>query len=408
MLAWRDTLSETAAALKAYRLRALLASLGITLGVATVITVMTLIQGANLYVETKIANLGTNVFQISRLPFNVADYDLLIKALRFKRLTLEDMQAVAARCRHCLRVGAEVRASVRSRYRDRELTDTALIGHTANMADIDTRTVALGRYFTEAEERRSAQVCLIGSRLVEEFFAGTDPVGHMVRLGEQEFLVIGTYEKIGSVLGQDQDNFAVIPMHTFLKLRGSRSSVTLSVQAAGAGPEFEQAQDEARLALRAARRVPPDREDDFFIGTKESYLALWRRISAAFFAVYVMVSSIAALVGGIVVMNVMLVSVAERTKEIGVRRASGATQGDIVRQFLAESLAQCLLGGMAGVAAGFAVALLLDNYTPFPAAVRGWVVVFGLGFSCLIGLFFGIYPATRAARLDPVAALRAE
>jgi putative ABC transport system permease protein len=251
-------------------------------------------------------------------------------------------------------------------------------------------------------------VCLIGSRLREEFFAGADPVGRSVRLGEQEFLVIGAYEKIGSVLGQDQDNFAVVPMQTFLKLRGSRSSVTISVQAAGSGPAFEQAQDEARLALRAARRVLPDREDDFFIGTKESYLALWRRISAAFFAVYVMVSSIAALVGGIVIMNVMLVSVTERTKEIGIRRAAGATQRDIVRQFLAESLAQCLLGGLFGVAGGLAVALLLDNYTPFPAAVRVWVVLFGLGFSFLIGLFFGIYPARRAAQLDPVAALRAE
>jgi putative ABC transport system permease protein len=404
----RDTLAETAAALAAYRLRAALASLGITLGVATIITVMTLIQGANVYVETKIANLGTNVFQISRLPFNVADYDLIIKALRFKRLTLEDMRAVAARCRHCLRVGAEVRATVRSRYRERELADTAMIGQTPSMAEIDTRTVELGRYFTEGEDRRGAQVCLIGSRLREEFFAGADPVGRSVRLGEQEFLVIGAYEKIGSVLGQDQDNFAVVPMQTFLKLRGSRSSVTISVQAAGSGPAFEQAQDEARLALRAARRVLPDREDDFFIGTKESYLALWRRISAAFFAVYVMVSSIAALVGGIVIMNVMLVSVTERTKEIGIRRAAGATQRDIVRQFLAESLAQCLLGGLFGVAGGLAVALLLDNYTPFPAAVRVWVVLFGLGFSFLIGLFFGIYPARRAAQLDPVAALRAE
>ncbi len=408
MPALRDTLTETAAALAAYRLRAALASLGITLGVATIITVMTLIQGANVYVENKIANLGTNVFQISRLPFNVADYDLIVKALRFKRLTLEDMRAVAASCRHCLRVGAEVRATVRSRYRDRELADTAMIGQTPSMAEIDTRTVELGRYFTEGEDRRGAQVCLIGARLREEFFAGTDPIGRSVRLGEQEFVVIGAYEKIGSVLGQDQDNFAVVPMETFLKLRGSRTSVTISAQAAGSGPAFEQAQDEARLALRAARRVPPDREDDFFIGTKESYLALWRRISAAFFAVYVMVSSIAALVGGIVIMNVMLVSVTERTKEIGIRRAAGATQGDIVRQFLAESLAQCLLGGLAGVAAGLAVALLLDNYTPFPAAVRAWVVLFGVGFSFLIGLFFGIYPARRAARLDPVAALRTE
>lgn len=408
MLALGDNLALTFDSLRAHRLRTSLTILGLTMGVATLITVMTLVQGANRYVELKIANLGTNVFQISRLPLATTDWNLVIKALRFKRITLEDMAAVAAACPHCRRVGAEISTTVRSRYGEKELTDTNLIGQTASMADIDTRSITQGRYFTESEDRRSSHVCLIGNRLIEEFFPVVDPIGRTIRVAEQEFTVIGTYEKIGSVLGQEQDNFVVIPMNTYHKIRGSRASVILNIQAAGDKQLFQLAQDEARLALRARRQVTGNREDSFFISTKESYMALWQSISSAFFTVFVMVSSIAALVGGIVIMNVMLVSVTERTKEIGVRRAVGATQRDVMRQFLTESVAQCLVGGAVGIAAGFAVALLLRSYTPFPAAVETWVVVMGLAFSSLIGLFFGIYPATRAAQLDPVAALRAE
>ena len=407
MLALGDNLALTFDSLRAHKLRASLTILGLTMGVATLITVMTLVQGANTYVETKIANLGTNVFQVSRVPLATTDFNLVIKALRYKHLELEDMQAVAALCRRCGRVGAEVTGTIRLRFEDKDLADTSLIGQTAGMVDIDTRAIAQGRYFTESEDRRSARVCLIGGRVVEEFFPISDPIGATIRVAEQEFTVIGVYEKIGSVLGQEQDNFVVIPMNTYRKMRGNRSSVVLNIKAAGE-QAFEQAQGEVRQILRARRQVAPDREDDFFISTKESYMELWQSISQAFFVVFILVSSISALVGGIVIMNVMLVSVTERTKEIGVRRAVGATQYDVMRQFLSESVIQCLLGGAAGIAAGFAVALILENYTPFPAAVKTWVVVMGLAFSSLIGLFFGIYPAMRAARLDPVTALRAE
>jgi putative ABC transport system permease protein len=408
MLAHSDNLSLTLASLRAHKLRASLTMLGLTMGVATLITVMTLVQGANRYVELKIANLGTNVFQLSRMPFAVTDYNQILKALRNKHIELEDMRALAEVCRHCRRVGGEVNATVRTRYGDRELTDTGLIGQTATMADIDTRTITQGRFFTEAEDRNSAQVCLIGHRLQEEFFPGLDPIGRTLRVADQEFVVIGTYDKIGSVLGQEQDNFVVVPMNTFRKMRGSRTSITISVEAVADGLAFERAQDEARLALRARRQLSGNEEDDFFIGTKESFMDLWKRISSAFFAVFIMVSSISALIGGIVIMNVMLVSVTERTKEIGVRRAVGATERDILRQFLTESVVQCLIGGAIGIALGFAVAALLRTYTSFPTSVETWVVIAGLGFSSLIGLFFGIYPATRAAHLDPVAALRSE
>jgi putative ABC transport system permease protein len=270
-----------------------------------------------------------------------------------------------------------------------------------------TRTIELGHYFSESEDQQVSNVCIIGQTLVNEFFFGTNPLGQILRVGNEEFRVIGTMERIGSVLGQEQDNFMIVPLRSYLHQMGTRSSLTINVKTAG-GPAFDQAMDEARLAVRARRHLQPGQDEDFFIGTKESYISLWRSISGAFFTVFLIVSSISAVVGGIVIMNVMLVSVTERTKEIGVRRAIGATQRDIHRQFLLESVLQCIIGGAAGILGGFLCAVALRYFTSFPASVRTWVAVLGLLLSSVIGLFFGIYPAARAARLDPVVALRAE
>jgi len=407
MLLFADNLTQSLDSLRQHKLRAVLTMIGLTMGVATLITVMTLVQGANVYVEQKIARLGTNVFQIAKLPFLVTDFNMVIKALKYKNLYMDDERAIAANCSDCELVGASVNSTARSQYRDKELTDISLVGHTPTMADIDSRTILDGRYFTESEDQRSAYVCLIGDDLVEHLFGGANPLGEIVRLDNQEFTVVGTFERIGSVLGQDQDNYAVIPMNTFLRMRGSRTSITIQVKT-GSGKAFENAQDQARLTLRARRHVAPDTEEDFFIGTKDSYISLWQSISSAFFAVFIMVSSISAIVGGIVIMNVMLVSVTERTKEIGIRRAMGATQQDIMQQFLSESVIQCIVGGAIGIFIGFLCALGLRTFTSFPASVQTWVAILGLVLSSIIGLFFGIYPATRAAKLDPVVALRSE
>jgi len=402
-----DLLRQSVEALRAHKLRAILTIVGLMMGVATLITVMTIVQGANAYVETKIANLGTDVFQIAKTPFVVTDWDQVIKALRLKRIEWDDVRAVSERCNSCQMVGASATTTIHVRYRDKELQDINLLGHTANMVDIDTRTLALGRYFSESEDQQMSNVCIIGQTLVDEFFPGMDPLGQIVRAGNEEFRVIGSMERIGSVLGQEQDNFMIVPLRTYLRQMGTRSSLTINAKTAG-GRAMEQAMDEARLVMRARRHLQPGQEDDFFIGTKDSYISLWRSISGAFFSVFVMVSSISAVVGGIVIMNVMLVSVTERTKEIGVRRALGATQRDIRRQFLLESVLQCLLGGAAGIVGGFVCALALRYFTSFPVSVRTWVAIMGLILSSAIGLFFGIYPAMRAARLDPVVALRAE
>ncbi len=408
MLRIGDNVALALDSIRAHKLRASLTVLGLTMGVATLITVMTLVQGANLYVEQKIANLGTNVFRIGRIPFAVTDFVALTKAQRNRFFYPDDVQALADGCVSCQWVGATLNSATSLRYRDLALEDATIYGHTPSMATIDTRTVELGRYFTEVEDRHASDVCLIGDRVVQEFFPGTQPLGKAIRAEGTEFTVVGTFEKIGSVLGQDQDNFIVIPLRTYLKLRGQRNSLLVHVKAEGSEKMFELAQDDARRILRARRHVGAGREDDFFIGTADSYISLWKSISAAFFTVFVMISSISAVVGGIVIMNVMLVSVTERTKEIGVRRAVGATQADVLRQFLTESVIQCIIGGGIGVSIGFGCALALREFTSFPAAVQGWVAGLGVVLSSIIGLFFGIYPAVKASKLDPVVALRTE
>jgi len=276
------------------------------------------------------------------------------------------------------------------------------------MSVIDTRNIESGRYFTDLEDRHVSDVCLVGARIVDEFFPGVSPLGKQIRAEGTEFTIVGTFERLGSVLGQDQDNFIVVPLRTYLKLRGQRNSLTIHVKAEGPASVFQAAQDDSRRILRARRHVQPGKEDDFFIGTADSYISLWQSISAAFFTVFVMISSISAVVGGIVIMNVMLVSVTERTKEIGVRRAVGATQSDVLRQFLTESVIQCLIGGGIGVTIGFGCALGLREFTSFPASVQVWVASLGVVLSSIIGLFFGIYPAVKASKLDPVVALRTE
>ena len=407
MLAIRDNLEQCVSALYAHKMRASLTMLGLTMGVATLITVMTIVQGANLYVENKIANLGTNVFQIARTPFAVTDFNIIIKALKYKKIEIDDVRAIQEGCPACDEVGATASASVKARYEDKESTDVNFLGQTANMTSIDTREVQYGRYFTSWEADHRASVCLVGDTIVQRLFLGVDPIGKAIRIGNDEFTVIGIMEKVGSVLGQDQDNFVIVPLPLFLEIQGLHTT-SLTINAKTNAGNFEPAQDQAQLILRARRHLGPRMENDFFIGTKDSYMALWKSISSAFFGVFILVSAISVLIGGIVIMNVMLVSVTLRKREIGVRRALGATQGDILKQFITESFMQCIAGGVIGIALGFLVALVLRTYTPFPASVRTSVAAMGVMMSSAVGLFFGIYPALRAARLDPVVALRAD
>lgn len=395
------------ASLAAHKLRSVLTLLGLIIAVSSLILVMTLVQGANGYVEHKLANLGTNVFEVTKTPRVITNIDELARALKHKDITREDWQAVATRCRLCRMVGASTQTVGRVRSGNRNLTDIQIIGESSNMATITTLDLAAGRYFTDVEERQAAAVVILGHNVAKQFFPVSDPLDRSLRLAGEEFRVIGVAEEIGSFLGLEQDNFVIVPLTTFEKLYGSRHSLTLKVQA------FSQADipvtlQEVHTILRGQRRLGYGDKDDFYLATAQTYLDLWEDISSVFFLVFVLISSIASLVGGIVITNIMLVTVTERTKEIGIRRSVGATQKDILRHFLLEALAQCLSGGLVGVALGFLLALLLRQLTPFPAVVKLWVAVLGLLLSSVIALIFGLYPAVKAARLDPAAALRSE
>jgi len=400
-----DTVRLALRALTAHKLRTVLTLLGLIIGVMSLILVVTLIQGANRYVEQKIANLGTDIFQVAKMPLVPRDFEELARAYRHRDIEMDDLLAVAARCARCEAVGAEVSTLSRVWTETDSLPDIDTRGQTANMSTISTLDIASGRFFSEGEERAASNVVILGDNVRDRLFKNRDPLGKTVRIAGELFLVIGTAERIGEVLGQPQDDFVIIPLESFQKLFGLRHSLVLQVQAT---PPIQQTQDEVRLILRGRRHVAPGAKDDFYFATADTYMELYRDISSVFFVVFVLISSVASIVGGIVIMNITLVSVYERTKEIGLRRSVGATQRDIARQFLIEVLAQCLVGGATGVALGFLIALLLRQFTPFPADVEPRVAALGLLLSSLIALVFGVYPATKAAKLDPVVALRTE
>jgi len=402
---FRDTLRLALQALSAHKLRTALTLLGLVVGVTSLILVMTLIQGANGYVKTKIANLGVDIFQVSKMPLATSNFNEVLKAKKFRELTLDDSRSIVERCAACLAVGVQARTTGEIRGPQRSLVDVTLRGETANMGWISTLNIPSGRFFTESEQAAAAPVTVIGAEVADKIFPQGNPLGKTMRIAGEEFTVIGVAERIGAVLGQDQDTFVIFPFSVYEKLFGARSGLIFQIKAA---PPLETAEGQVRLVLRARRHLAPAAADDFYFTTADTYLELWRDISSVFFLVFLLISSVSSIVGGIVIMNITLVSVTERTREIGLRRSVGATQRDIARQFLVEVLAQCLAGGLIGVALGFSLALLLRQLTPFPAVVRGWVALLGLGLASLIALIFGVYPAVKAARLDPVVALRTE
>ena len=407
MLSTRDTLWHSLSCLNRYRLRAALCILGLASGVAALIATMTLVEGAAQYATQRLAALGPNVFRVGRLPFATTDLNVAIRAMRYRPIVLEDVQAIAERCRNCSRVGASVSMEGNARFEGQEVRGIDIIGHTQSMDGIDSRIVEDGRYFTSAEESRRASVCLLGAEVRDRLFPGAQALGRTIWLDDREFLVAGVMGKLGGAFGESQDNFVIIPLTVYQKWKSKRSSLTVQVRTASA-PAFAAAQDEVRSMLRSRRHLQFNDDDDFFVGTNESSIRLFDSISAAFFLSFVVLSLIASVVGGIVIMNVMLVSVTERTREIGVRRAVGATRKDVLRQFLAESVLQCSAGGVGGVCLGFAASALLGELTGLPSRVDVRVAILGIALSTAIGLFFGISPAIRASRLDPVAALRAE
>jgi putative ABC transport system permease protein len=402
-----EAISISLSSIRANKLRSFLTLLGLIIGVMTLILVMTIVQGANLYVEEKVVNLGTNVFQVSKTPLVLTDFEEYIRAQRNKDILFEDMEAVRSLCAECAAVGTQITASSTVKYENESVTDVSIRGVTANMAEIGTITIEYGRYLSTFEETSARNVCVLGRDVVDQLFGQVNTLDKIVRINTEEYRVVGIADRIGNVLGQSQDNFVLIPLSAFLKQFGSRRSLTLQVKAYDS-TRIDAAVAQVRTILRGRRHVAYKSPDSFYIATADTFLSLWSSFSSAFFLIFIMISSVASVVGGIVIMNIMLVTVTERTKEIGIRRAVGATRRDILFQFLLEALVQCVVGGVIGILLGFVLALAVRQFTPFPARVQLWVAVLGFVLSTLIGIFFGLYPARKAAALDPIEALRRE
>jgi putative ABC transport system permease protein len=402
-----ETIQLSLAALWSHKLRSLLTLLGVIIGVTAVIAVVSFVDGLNAYVAERIFNLGADVFLVGKTPGVITDMDTWLEANKRRDLTIDDYRAVAEACQDCRWVGTTLGRNGEVFYGNNSIRDTGIRGWSHLMPYIYDMNIEFGRHFSSVEEERSAPVVVIGRDIYDTLLSGLDPLGRQLRIDGAGFEVIGVAKKRGSALGQSRDNFVLMPVTTYMKRYGSRQSVRIWGKARGED-RLAAAMDQARLVLRARRHLRYDQKDDFALENNQSFLALWQGISSAFFVTIILIASISLVVGGIVIMNMMLVSVTERTHEIGIRKALGARRRDILLQFLLEASTIAGVGGAVGILLGLGIAQGVSALTSLPAAVELWSVLMGLAVATSVGLFFGVYPANRAARLDPVVALRAE
>ncbi len=406
-MAFGELLREVLRTVRANKLRSFLTLLGVIIGVATLVAVVAVISGLNVFVRDKVFALAPDVFIVSKLGI-VKSHQDFIDAMKRRDITLADYRQIAPLLGRARRVGAEEGGSMPVVFRDHRLADVAVHGTTANYADLMRLDLATGRFFLDSEEAAGLPVAVIGWDVKDELFPQLDPLGRTVLVGGIPFRVIGLVAKQGRVLGQSRDNQVFLPLTAFRHNFGSRTSLSLFVQARGGVAGVEAAADEARGVLRALRHTSFRDPDPFGVVTAESLQTLWTQISAAAFVLSLLIASVSLGVGGVVIMNIMLVAVAERTQEIGVRRALGARQRDIGRQFLLEAAVLSLGGGLAGALLGSAVALAINGLLHFPARPSPSLVALGLGLSAAVGLAAGYLPARSAARLPVVDALRSE
>ncbi len=399
--------------LRANKLRSFLTVLGIVIGVSAVIAVVAITGGLDRYIAERVLNLGGKSFSVRRIGFTTSRDSFLEMAKR-KELTLRHLEAVRAGCAACADVGGSTDVLRDVRYGNVHQDNVGIVGITENIPRIGSpRDVDIGRALTADDVERARPVAVIGADLLDAFFARLDPLGKEIRIGPYGVRVVGVAERKGKVFGDSQDNFVWIPITYFGKLYGLRRSVDIQVEARSA-ELMEAAQEQARLILRNRRRLGFRKPDDFSIETGEGVMDFYKTATRGVYFMTLVVTGMSLLVGGIVVMNIMLVSVTERIQEIGVRKALGARRRDVLRQFLVEAVVLAVAGGLLGVVGAAAFAFVLSKVlgglmsTSFAAPVRLWAVVLALGVSGAVGLVAGIYPAYRAARLDPVTALRNE
>ncbi len=389
------------------KLRSFLTVLGNIVAVTSIIAVVSLIQGLNEYVSHAIVSeAGADSFIVERLGVVTSDEEFE-KVRGNPDVTLEDAEAIRKFSPAITAVMAQGETRGEVAYQDQTLESVDIRGVSPEYVNFSTFTAGRGRLISPIEISRSRPVALLGWGTADRLFGQSDPLDKVVRIEGVHFRVVGVSDKKGSILGQTQDEFAVIPLGSFQRLFGSRQSLQLMVRPRDTS-EINQAMEDAIVALRIERRLKPRQDNNFGMFTSDTLLDLYHTATNGIFAVLVGVVTLSLVVGGIVIMNIMLMVVTERTREIGLRKALGARRRDIIWQILIESITLSTMGGLIGTAFGAAAAWILASTTPVPAAVKPWSVILGVVITSLVGLFFGLYPAVRAARLDPIEALRRE
>src|SRR5438046_601306 len=363
-------------------------------------------SGVNRYIADRVANMGSNVFLLTRFPI-ITDVDEYVKAnRRNKKVTWDDFEALRDNMKLPLRVGVELRIDGKVRAGSHSLNDTNIRGVTANMADIDPVVPRDGRYLTEGDDQSRAQVTMLGNDLATQLFPGVDPIGHELMIEGRPFLVVGIAKTVGTAFGQSQDNFAYIPIQTYFKMYGTNDTIWINIQARGA-EWMERTQEEARVMMRARRHLAPNEKDNFGILDRATLMELWKNLTGAIATAMVGVVSVFLVIGGVVIMNVMLATVTERTREIGIRKALGARHNDILLQLLLEGRVMAAVGGAIRVVVAYGIAALATAMS-IPMNVSLSAVLLAEVISAAVGVFFGVYPARRAASLQPIEALRQE
>jgi len=396
-------------ALWANKLRTILTLLGNIVGVMSVIAVVSIVDGANSYIENEVAGEGSGVFsvqQVNGLDI-LSDYDKFLKSLHNPKITLSDLAFLREHVLLAEVMDANQNASTEIRNRALNIKSVSVLGRSENYPVMGRWDLKDGRHFSSQEVQHSMDVAVIGFDVADRLYSGVDPIGKEIRIAAMPFRIIGVLAVKPAGLGGNPNLVVVIPITSLQKIFGTRRSLAISIKPARLD-QVSACVDQTRLAMRSLRRLGPKREDNFAIITADNLLKLWSSISSRLFAVLIGIVSISLVVGGIVIMNIMLVSVTERTREIGIRKAVGATRLNILWQFLVEAITLSSVGGVLGILAGFVIAALIAYASPLPYAIKLWSILIGMGVTFAVGVFFGAYPAVQAAKLDPIEALRYE
>jgi len=401
------------ASLRTNKLRTALTLVGVVVGVAAVIAVVTIIQGLDNKVASTFSSQGSTVFTISKRPQIIRSREEFIKFNKRKDVTHEDAEAITRLCTACWRVGIAANALQTAKHADEKFENVRVRGVTPQtMFDIDGVSIAAGRIWTDSEGTSGRQICVVGSDVLSNLFGGAPPdrvVGQEISVAGRPYQILGVLEPLGSIFGASRDSVIYIPYSTYQKSYGARDSIVVFIQVPRAD-QLEAAEDQVRTIMsnRRGKIFSDDDDAGFALETQDVFLDLYGKATSNIYLVTIGVAAISLIVGGIVVMNIMLVSVTERTKEIGIRKALGARRKDILTQFLIEAVAVTVIGGAIGVGTGYGLAYVISALIGFPLLINVVSAVLGVGMSSIVGIVSGLWPAWRAAKLDPIEALRSE